>query len=159
MLEGLPPPWIAADEGPETWSAFDVVGHLIDGEETDWIPRLRIILDHGTAKPFEPFDRFRHKKLNKGKRLGDLLDRFEELRRRSLQELDSCQLTEADLGKPGRHPELGAVTIGQLMATWVAHDLDHVSQIVRVMARRLSRDVGPWKAYLRIIREEAATRG
>ena len=156
-LEGVPDAWTRATEGPGTWSPFDVVGHLIDGEETDWIPRLRIILEHGAGQPFEPFDRFRHKALNSARSMSELLDRFERLRKDSLEALASRRVTEADYPRAGRHPELGPVTLGQLMATWAAHDLDHLAQIARVMARRLAEDVGPWEAYLRIVRETPLT--
>ena len=151
LLRGLPDGWIAAHEGGETWSPFDVIGHLIHGERTDWVPRARIILEHGEAQAFDKFDRFAQFAMSEGRTLASLLDEFAALRQESLGELAALQLTNADLERRGRHPELGVVTLGQLLATWVAHDLDHVVQISRVLARQYSDEVGPWRAYLRII--------
>ena len=151
LLRGLPDGWIAAHEGGQTWSPFDVVGHLIHGEQTDWMPRLRIILEHGESQPFEKFDRLAQFTASRGRRLPDLLDRLAGLRRDNLADLAAMRLSNADLDRRGRHPELGAVTARQLLATWVAHDLDHVVQIARVMATQYSDEVGPWRAYLRII--------
>ncbi len=151
LLRGLPDPWIAAHEGGQTWSPFDVVGHLIHGERTDWIPRARIILEHGEARAFDKFDRFAQFDVSEGRTLGSLLDEFASLRRENLRELESMRLTDAELERRGRHPELGVVTLRQLLATWVAHDLDHVVQVSRVLARQYSDEVGPWRAYLRVI--------
>lgn len=151
-LAGLPEPWARADEGPETWNAFDVVGHLIDCEETDWVPRARIILAQGPDRRFVPFDRFRHRQLNAGGPLTELLDRFASLRATNLETLRGWQLTPAQLTLTGEHPELGTVALEQLLATWVAHDLDHVVQIARVMAKRYTAATGPWPAYLRVLR-------
>ena len=151
LLRGLPAGWIMAHEGGQTWSPFDVVGHLIHGEHTDWIPRARIILEHGEARPFDTFDRFAQFTASEGRTLASLLDEFAMLRNDSLRALASLGLTDADLDRRGRHPELGVVTMRQLLATWVAHDLDHVAQISRVLARQYSDEVGPWRAYLRII--------
>jgi len=151
MLRGLPDGWIGAHEGGETWSPFDVIGHLIHGERTDWIPRAKVILEHGDAIPFEKFDRFAQLEVSKGRTLATLLDEFAALRRQSLRDLESLQLTDAQLDRRGRHPELGPVTMRQLLATWVAHDLDHVVQISRAIARQYTDEVGPWRAYLRII--------
>ena len=153
LLRGLPEPWSSCDEGPDTWSPYVVVGHLIHGEKTDWIPRARRILEHGEAKAFDPFDRFAQLRDSKGRPLADLLDEFAILRRKSLDELAALKLGEKELDRRGRHPDLGAVTMRQLLATWVAHDLDHVQQIARVMARRYASDCGPWAAYLRVVRE------
>jgi hypothetical protein len=153
QLRGLPEAWLTCDEGPETWSPFVVVGHLIHGEKTDWIPRARRILDDGEAKAFDPFDRFAQLRDTKGRPLADLLDEFAILRRKSLDELAALKLGEKELDRRGRHPELGAVTLRQLLATWVAHDLDHVQQIARVMAKRYAPECGPWAAYLRVVRE------
>ena len=152
LLEGLSPAWIRADEGPDTFSSFDVVGHLIDGEETDWIPRARIILAQGPDPRFTPFDRFRHRERNKGRSLRDLLDEFERLRAGSVSALRDMNLTPSHLGLEGIHPELGSVTLEQHLATWVAHDLDHLFQISRVMAKRYVQAAGPWTAYLRVLR-------
>jgi hypothetical protein len=151
MLRGLPDGWITAREGGETWSPFDVIGHLIHGEQTDWVPRAKIILQHGESRAFEKFDRFAQFEATKGRTLASLLDEFAALRRDTLQELAALNVTEADLDRRGRHPELGVVTLRQLLATWVAHDLDHVVQISRTIARQYSDEVGPWRAYLRII--------
>ena len=151
LLRGLPDGWTAAHEGGATWSPFDIVGHLIHGERTDWIPRAKIILEHGDSRPFEKFDRLAQFDISKGRTLAGLLDEFALLRSSSLRELSALGLTEADLDRRGRHPELGVVTLRQLLATWVAHDLDHLMQISRVLARQYSDEVGPWQAYLRII--------
>ena len=151
LLRHLPEEWTLSTEGPESWSAFDVVGHLIHGEEADWIPRAKIILEHGESRAFEPFDRFAMFEKSKGKSLGELLDTFERLRAESLGELERMNLTPEMLGKRGRHPELGAVTLGQLLSTWVVHDLGHVGQIVRVMAKQYGEAVGAWRAYLSVL--------
>lgn len=151
LLRPLSETWIVQNEGPETWSPFDVVGHLIHGEETDWIPRAKIILEDGEGRPFEPFDRFAMFEKSKGKSLAQLLDSFAHVRAQSLHELDMMNLTPALLEKRGKHPELGVVTLKQLLATWVVHELGHVSQVVRVMAKQYKEEVGPWKAYLSIL--------
>jgi hypothetical protein len=151
LLRGLPDDWIGANEGGETWSPFDVVGHLIHGEKTDWMPRVRIILEHGESRPFEKFDRFAQLAASEGRSVDRLLEEFAALRDENVRQLLGLQLSEADLDKRGRHPELGGVTLRQLLATWVAHDLDHVVQISRVLARQYSDEVGPWRAYLRVI--------
>lgn len=151
LLRGLPPAWAVAHEGGQTWSPFDVVGHLIHGERTDWVPRARIILEHGEARAFDRFDRFAQFTASEGRTLASLLDEFALLRRESLRALASLGLTESDFDRRGRHPELGVVTLRQLLATWVAHDLDHIVQISRVLARQYTDEVGPWRAYLRII--------
>jgi DinB superfamily len=152
LLSGLPDPWIAATEGPETWSPFDVVGHLVHGERTDWVPRIEHILQHGDAVAFPAFDREAMFEASKGKTLQELLAIFASLRARSLARLDELRLGEADLSRRGRHPELGVVTLAQHLATWVAHDLDHLAQVVRVMAKRYTDAVGPWRAFLSILR-------
>ena len=154
LLRGLPDGWIHAHEGGETWSPFDVIGHLIHGEQTDWVPRMRIILEHGEGRAFDKFDRFAQAELSKGRTLDSLLDEFAVLRRANLRDLAALEITEADLNRRGRHPALGVVTLGQLLATWVAHDLDHVIQVARVMGRQYSDAVGPWRAYLRVISGE-----
>ena len=151
LLRGASASWHAVNEGPDTWSAFDVVGHLIHGEETDWVPRARIILEHGESRPFEPFDRFAQLKRSEGWALDGLLDRFAELRRGNLETVRSWRLTGAQLALPGRHPELGPVSLQQLLATWAVHDLNHIAQIARVMARRYTEDVGPWRVYLSVL--------
>ena len=151
LLRGLPVSWTLAHEGAETWSPFDVMGHLIHGEQVDWIPRAKIILADGDARAFDRFDRLAQFTASTGRTLPTLLDDFARLREANLRELRSLNLTTADLDRLGRHPELGAVTLRQLLATWVTHDLDHIMQISRVLARQYSDEVGPWRAYLRII--------
>ena len=151
MLRGLPDGWIAANEGDNTWSPFDVVGHLIHGERADWMERARIILEHGESTPFKKFDRFAQFRDSEGKTLPALLDEFAGLRAKNLRDLEELRLTNADLDRKGTHPELGQVTLRNLLATWVAHDLDHITQIARVIARQYSDEVGPWRAYLRVI--------
>jgi hypothetical protein len=152
LLSGLSEPWIRQTEGPGTWSPFDVIGHLIHGERTDWIPRLHVILDQGTAQAFTPFDRFAMFEASRGKSLGELLEQFAALRAQNLLELDRLQLRPEQLDLQGRHPELGLVTLRQLLSTWVAHDLDHVVQVARVLAKRYAGEVGPWTAYLKVLR-------
>lgn len=151
LLSNLPNDWALSTEGPETWSPYDVVGHLIEGEETDWIPRARIILDDGESRPFDKFDRFAMFEKSKGKSLLELLARFEQLRGESLRQLEEMNLTPELLQKRGTHPALGVVTLSQLLSAWVVHDLGHISQIVRVMAKQYDAAVGPWKAYLSIL--------
>ena len=153
LLRGLPDGWIVANEGGETWSPVDVVGHLIHGERADWVPRARIILEHGEARAFDPFNRFAQFAESEGRTLASLLDEFATLRQQSLRDLAALRLTDADLDRRGRHPAFGVVLLRQLLATWVAHDLDHIMQISRVLARQYSDEVGPWRAYLRIIEE------
>jgi hypothetical protein len=148
LLAGLPDVWSRATEGPDTWSPFDVVGHLIHGERTDWLPRTEIILREGESRPFPPFDRFAQFEASRGKRLEELLDTFAELRAANLDRLRGFGLTASDLARRGRHPEFGPVTLEQHLATWVAHDLSHIGQIVRVMGRSYADAVGPWRAYL-----------
>jgi hypothetical protein len=151
-LADLPGVWIRSNEGPETWSPFDIVGHLIHGERTDWIPRLELLLAHGDSRPFTPFDRFAQFRDSQGKSLDQLLDTFAELRAGNLSRLESFRLEPRDLNRPGRHPELGLVSLGQLLATWVAHDLNHLGQIARVMGRQYTQAVGPWLEYLPLLR-------
>lgn len=151
LLRGSSASWHLANEGPDTWSAFDVVGHLIHGEETDWVPRARIILEHGAGRPFEPFDRFAQLHRFAGWTLDRLLDRFAELRAANLETVRNWRLTAAQLALPGCHPELGPVDLRQLLATWAVHDLSHVAQISRVMAKRYTEEVGAWRAYLSIL--------
>jgi uncharacterized damage-inducible protein DinB len=150
-LSDLPDAWTMTNEGPETWSAFDIVGHLIHGERTDWMDRVELILAHGDSRPFIPFDRFAQFKASRGKSLGELLDTFEELRTSNLARLESLRLTPADFARSGRHPELGLVNLGQLLATWVAHDLNHLGQVARVMGRQYTEAVGPWLEYLPLL--------
>jgi hypothetical protein len=151
LLRGLPDSWISAHEGGETWGPFDVVGHLIHGERRDWMQRTKMILTQGEAQVFEPFDRVAQFTASAGRALSDLLDDFAKLRASNLTELASFHLAETDLDRLGRHPAFGPVTLRQLLATWVAHDLDHIVQISRALARQYTDEVGPWAAYLRII--------
>lgn len=151
MLSGLPSEWTDATEGPETWSPYDIVGHLIHGERTDWIPRARIILEQGADRRFTPYDRFAQFRESQGKTLTDLLDEFEKLRRWNLDTLAGWELTDAQLALDGEHPEFGPVTLRQLLATWVVHDLGHIAQVARVMARQYREPIGPWRAYLPIV--------
>ena len=151
LLGGLPEAWTAANEGPDTFSAFDNVGHLIHGERTDWIPRARIILAQAAVRRFEPFDRFAQYRESEGKGLAELLDEFATLRRDNLEILRSWRLSDRQLTLEGEHPELGTVTLRQLLATWVAHDLGHVAQTARVLAKQYREAVGPWRAYLPVL--------
>lgn len=151
LLRNLPDAWISGTEGPDTWSPFDVVGHLIQGERADWIPRVRHLLAHGENVPFPAFDRFAQFEASRGKTLAELLDTFRALRADSLRQLAELNLRSADLSRAGKHPAFGRVTLAQLLATWVAHDLDHIVQIARVMGRQYTTAVGPWRQYLRII--------
>jgi hypothetical protein len=151
LLEGLPEALLVANEGDATFSPRDVLGHLIQGEKTDWMVRIKLILERGESQPFAPFDRFAFRD-----RIGDqstaaLLDELESTRRSNLAHLEGLRLTERQLTLRGTHPEFGPVTLGQLLATWAAHDLDHIGQIARVMAKRYATAVGPWKAYLGIL--------
>ena len=151
MLGGLSAAWTERDEGPETWSPFVIVGHLIHGERTDWIPRARIILDQGADRRFTPYDRFAQFRESADKPLSTLLDEFSDLRARNLAMLRGWKLSDAQLELTGEHPEFGRVTLRQLLATWVAHDLGHVAQISRVMAKQYRDAIGPWRAYLPIV--------
>ena len=151
MLAGLPDAWVRATEGPETWSPFDIVGHLIHAERADWIPRARLILEQGVNRRFTPFDRAAMFRESAGKSLVELLDEFSHLRTENLSTLAGWRLTESQLALEGEHPEFGPVTLRQLLATWVTHDLGHVAQIARVMAKQYRDAIGPWRAYLPIV--------
>lgn len=151
LLRGLPGVWTSATDGPNNWSPHTVIGHLIHGELTDWMPRLDIILTHGPARPFDPFDR---EGGPPDGTLPELLDQFATLRRVNLARLRALELTSAQLDLEGTHPAFGRVTLRQLLATWTAHDLSHIVQISRTMARRLEHDVGPWAAYLSVMKRE-----
>lgn len=154
LFYGLDSNWATINEGENTWSAFDIVGHLIHGELTDWIPRAKIILSENEKnKTFEPFDRFAQEKSSKGKTIEELIDEFEKFRKLNLEELNSWNLTEEDLDKTGIHPELGEVTLKQLISTWTIHDIAHLNQISRVIVKDYAEDVGPWAEYLRILRK------
>lgn len=152
LLDGLPETWVRATEGDGTWSPYDVIGHLIHGERTDWIPRARHILA-GETRAFEPFDRMAQFTISHGMSMGELLATFADLRRANVAALLEMKLTNDDLARTGLHPELGNVTLGELLATWVVHDLDHVAQVVRTMAKVYAKATGPWSAYLSILRD------
>ncbi len=152
LLEGLPDTWTTATEGDNTWSPYDVIGHLIHGERTDWVPRARHILG-GETRAFDRFDRTAQFKDSEGKSLSELLDTFASLRQDNVAALVEMKLTEEDMDRRGLHPELGEVTLRQLLATWVVHDLDHVGQIARTMAKVYAEAVGPWTAYLSILHD------
>lgn len=151
LLRGLPAAWVRCNEGKGTWSPFDIVGHLIAGERTDWITRARIILEHGEARPFEPFDMSLQFKESQGKSLEQLLDEFARLRLENLASLQALNLQPEDLTRRGTHPELGVVTLSQLLVTWAAHDLTHLHQLSRVLAHQYRDTVGPWSAYLGVL--------
>lgn len=154
LLQGLPSIWVTATEGDNTWSPYDVIGHLIYGERVNWIPRAQYILA-GDLRPFPPFDRTAQFTQSKGKTLSELLSEFSSLRQNNLVILSGMGLTPEVLQKTGRHPELGIVSLEQLLATWAIHDLDHVGQIVRTMAKVYSKSVGPWNAYLSILKSRS----
>lgn len=151
LLEGLDDEWVTASEGPDTFTPRDVVGHLIHGERTDWTPRLRLILKEGERVPFEPFDRFGFREAIRGRPTKALLDEFATLRAENLAFVDGLRLSERELALTGRHPALGTVTLRQLLATWVVHDLGHLGQIARVMAKQYREEVGPWTEYLSVL--------
>jgi len=151
LLQDLPDSWTTAVDGSDTWSPFDIVGHLIHGERTDWVPRVEHILKHGDSVPFSPFDREAMFAASRGLSLRELLETFDRLRAQNLDRIAALGLTETDLARRGRHPELGAVSMRQLFATWVAHDLGHLGQVARIMAKQYADAVGPWRAYLPIL--------
>jgi len=152
MVAGIPEPWLKATEGGGTWSCYDIVGHLIHGELTDWIPRVRIILEHGEARAFEPFDRFAQFREDQTRPISALLDQFAFLRSENIAILQGLNLSSSDFSRRGTHPELGAVTLGQLLSSWAVHDLSHIAQIARVTAKQYSGEVGPWHAYMSILK-------
>jgi hypothetical protein len=151
LLRDMPQAWTSRNEGKNTWSAFDVVGHLIHGERTDWMPRAKMILQFGETRTFEPFDRWGQVRESEGKSLDQLLDEFARLRRENLIELHALNLRPEDLNRRGLHPALGVVTLSELLATWAAHDLTHMHQISRVMAHQYREAVGPWRQYLGVL--------
>lgn len=151
LLNNLSKDWIFSNEGDDTWSPFDIIGHLIHGEKTDWIPRMQIILSVSEDKVFKPFDRFAQFEHSKGEPLDKLLKEFELLRNKNLEILKHLDLTEDQLQLKGIHPELGEVSLSQLIASWVTHDLGHIAQISRVMAKQYKTEVGPWSTYIAII--------
>jgi hypothetical protein len=151
MLSGLPSAWFDATEGPETWSPYIIVGHLIQGERADWIVRARIILEQGEQRRFTPFDRFAQFRDSVGKSLSELLDEFARLRAENLETLAGWKLADEQLALTGEHPAFGDVTLRQLLSTWVTHDLGHIAQIARVMAKQYRDEIGPWREYLPIV--------
>jgi hypothetical protein len=151
LLRDLPEMWTSRNEGGNTMSAFDVVGHLIHGERTDWIPRVKMILHSSETKTFEPFDRWAQRRQSQGKSMGQLLDEFARLRSGNLDELRALNLRQEDFARRGRHPSLGAVTLSELLAAWAAHDLTHLHQISRIMAHQYRDAVGPWSKYLGVL--------
>lgn len=151
LLRDLPETWTLRNEGDKTWSAFDIVGHLLHADRTDWMPRVRTILQFGDTRPFEPFDRWGQERESQSKSLEQLLDEFGRLRAENLHELHALNLRQEDLERRGRHPALGIVTLSQLLATWAAHDLTHLHQVSRVMAHQYRETVGPWSAYLGVL--------
>lgn len=151
LLGGLSEAWTSPNEGPDTFSAFDNIGHLVHGERADWIPRARIILAQGDNRQFEPFDRFAQYRESQGKSMGDLLDELAQLRAGNLETLREWKLGERELALTGEHPSLGRVTLRQLLGAWVVHDLGHLAQTARVMAKQYREPVGPWRAYLPIL--------
>jgi DinB superfamily len=151
LLRDLPDEWTRVNEGPNTWSPYDIVGHLISGEGTNWIPRAKMILEFGETRTFERFDRLAQERESQGRSLARLLDEFARVRAKSLDELRALNLQPGDLDKRGRHPVFGAVTLGQLVATWAAHDLTHIHQISRVMAHQYREAVGPWTVFLGVL--------
>ncbi len=151
MLQGISEDWTSVNEGGDTWSVFDILGHLIHGEKTDWIPRAEIILSENRDKTFRPFDRFAQFEDSRGKSLAQLLEEFKTLRESNVEKLRSKNLTDETLHEKGIHPAFGQVTLSQLLSTWVVHDLNHIAQIARVMAKQYKDEVGPWTAYLRIL--------
>ncbi len=158
LVAGLGDQWTTVNEGPETFSVFDVVGHLVDGEETDWIPRAMIVLERGEEGTFEPYDRFRHYQRNKDRSLESLLAEFEALRAKNLDLVREWQLDDAKLRRRANHPALGLVTLSQLLAAWVVHDLGHIAQISRVMAKQYRDEIGPWIDYLPVVTDHERPR-
>jgi len=158
LLDGLPEGWTQGNEGPDTFSPFDVVGHLIDGEETDWIPRARILLARQPDGRFSPYDRFRHRTRNAGRSLTSLLEELDRLRGDNVSLLRSWRLTDTELNLQAQHPTLGAVSLRQLIATWVAHDLGHLAQVARVMAKQYRAEVGPWIRFLPVLTDHDVPR-
>ena len=151
LLRDLPDPWVASNEGENTWSPFDVVGHLVHCEKADWIPRTRLILEKGESQVFEPLDRFAQFAATRGKALVELLNEFAVLRSANLSTLGEFELSASDLRRTGRHPDFGVVTLSQLLATWVVHDLGHIAQTTRVMAKQYADQVGPWAEYVPVL--------
>ena len=153
MLRNLDSEWIFGNEGADTWTPFDIIGHYIHGEKTDWLTRMKIILRDDADKHFLPFDRFAQFQNSQGKSLDELLDEFKRLRQQNVEELRQVELTEEQLNRTGVHPKFGEVTLKQLLAAWVVHDLTHIYQISRVMAKQYEMEVGPWKEFLGVLND------
>jgi hypothetical protein len=151
FLRELPDSLVRLNEGGDTWSAYDIVGHLVYAERTDWMPRVKMILEFGETRAFEKFDRLGQVKESRGKSLAQLLDEFVRVRAENLNELRALNLQKEDLNRRGLHPSLGVVTLSQLLATWAAHDLTHLHQLSRIMAHQYREAVGPWSAYLGVL--------
>lgn len=151
LLDGLTQDWLRNNEGPETWSPYDVVGHLIHGEKTDWIPRAKIILSNRSDRTFTPYDRFAQQSADQSRPIHELLIEFKALREENLKVLYALRIDDLKLSKTGIHPELGTVNLKQLLSAWVVHDLGHIVQISRVIAKQFKSEVGPWTAYLRVL--------
>jgi DinB superfamily len=151
LLRGLPDEWTRQNEGPDTWSAFDVLAHLINCERTDWMPRVRVLLEFGESQPFPPFDRWGEIRESQGKSLSELLDVFARLRTQNIAALQALELQSEDFARRGLHPSFGSVTLSELLATWAAHDLNHLHQIARVMAHQYRQAVGPWSRYMGVM--------
>jgi hypothetical protein len=152
LLRDKSEPWLTSRKAPESFSPIDVVGHLILADQTDWMPRVQTILAHRDTRPFDPFDRFAFQPLIQGRPITELLDDFASIRHRSLQTLKNLGLEKGHFELPGLHPDLGLVTLGNLLATWVVHDLGHISQITKAMASAYAEAVGPWSAYLSVLK-------
>ncbi|MTB52078.1 DinB family protein [Lewinella sp. W8] len=153
LLNGISEEWVRSNEGANTWSPYDIVGHFIHGEKTDWIPRARIILSDATDKTFAPFDRFAQEREDQAKPITELLAEFKSLRKANIKALRSLGVNDSTLQKTGMHPELGEANLKELLSTWVVHDLGHIAQMTRVMAKQYKTEVGPWKAYLTILKK------
>ncbi len=158
LLRQLPDEWTTANEGEKTFSAYEVVGHLVHGERSDWIPRVKMILQFGESRAFEPFDRFAQERESQGKSLAQLLDEFAELRAGNLQKIRSLGLTEQQMQLRGKHPRLGTVTLGNLLSTWAAHDMTHLHQTARILAHQYREAVGPWSVFLGVLQVQRAQR-
>lgn len=151
MLRDLPDTWTQANEGEKTFNAYEVVGHLAHGERADWMPRVKMILEHGEGRAFVPFDRFAQDRESAGKSLPQLLDEFAELRAQNLNQLRALGVTDQQMQLRGKHPRLGSVTLGNLLSTWAAHDMTHLHQLARIMAHQYREAVGPWTVFLGVL--------
>jgi len=155
LLRGLPDLWVRGTEGADTWSAYDIVAHLIYTDHESWLPRFRHILEHGEQVPFQPFDRGGHKAGLRGQSLDQLLDEFSQTRAQSLAALEALRLSPTDLERCGLHPRLGSISLGSVLAAWPVHDLNHIHQISRVMARQYAEPVGPWTSFMGVLNCDA----